>query len=467
MRIIAFGLGLVLLTAAYAAGETAMTEIKQDFSGEAGGLPTGWQAINGAWRVEDGALAVDSLDGEAYINFGDASWQNYEVEASATFLEVRNDSRWLSVRFRAPADGGLPWSQFPVRQAASQGHGTEFAVKRGDGGWSIRCRESAPRDAELGKPMKLRVIVRGSHMQGYLDGDLLIESFLCFERDKGCVGLGVSGCRARFDDFVVRLLPDSPAHAAPTKPKPCDIVGHRGFSSIAPENTVVSAAKAIAVGADGAECDVRACKDGTIILMHDDKVDRTTDGEGPVDSFTAAELAALDAGSWKDAQYAGEPVPTLDALLQKHKGAKCQPVIEIKEEGIAQRVIDAVRAADMADDVAVIAFSDDVVREMRALDPSIPCAWLSAENLKGKSMAERVDWIATRARECNTNMVDLHFGMLSEEIIAGLHKEGIEVWCWTVNEPAVMAVLMRWGIDSITTDRPDTLAKVRKDLTGK
>ena len=78
---------------------------------------------------------------------------------------------------------------------------------------------------------------------------------------------------------------------------------------------------AIAAGADGAECDVNASADGMLVVMHDGKVDRTTDGTGKVTELTLAELKKLDAGSWKDPKFAGEPVPTLDELLQRHKSS--------------------------------------------------------------------------------------------------------------------------------------------------
>ena len=135
-------------------------------------------------------------------------------------------------------------------------------------------------------------------------------------------------------------------------------------------------------------------------------------------------------------------------------------------EGISKRVIEAVRATGMLDQSTVIAFSATVVKEIRALEPRLPCAWLSGEKLKG-SPSQRADWIANKAKQCNTNMVDLNYNMLSAEVLAELKKRGLIVWTWTVNDPVVMEGLMRWGIQSITTDRPDLAAKLSKRVAGR
>ena len=428
-------------------------------------LPRGWRIASGNWRFADGALLVDSIPGEARVTFGEDSWQNYEIKVKATFLKVQNDSRWLAIVFRAARDGSTPWSQFPIRLKTSDHSGSEFAVRKDSKRWDVRTRVRATEDSKIGQPRQLRVVVKGSDVQGYLDGRLLVESPFCMDRDTGCVGLSVSGCIARFEDFNVRRLPDTP-RALRQDPRPCEVVAHRGFSSVAPENTLAAIRKAIEAGASGCEFDVYAAKDGPVVLMHDATVNRTTNGSGKVTELTVAELRRLDAGSWKDRRYASETVPTLQEALQTLKGSGCQAVIEIKMEGISKRVVETVRAAGMLDQATVIAFSATVVKEVRALEPRLPCAWLSGQTLKG-SPTQRAAWIASRARQCNTNIVDLNYNMLSAEVLAELKKRGLIVWTWTVNDPVIMDGLMRWGIQSITTDRPDLAAKLSKRAAGR
>lgn len=428
---------------------------------EEGRLPAGWRPVAGSWRVESGGLLVDALGGDGLITFGDRGWQNYEVEAAVELLEVENDSRWVSLVFRAVPEGTRPWSQFAVRQKSTLRSGVEFAVRLKEG-WSVRQRGSAKADWELGRSRRLRVVVRGTVVHGYLDGRLVIESPFCLERSHGCIGLAASGCRARFDEVVVRRLPES--ELPPLDPRPCEIVGHRGFSGVAPENTLVAIRMAIESGADACEFDVYASKDGTVVLLHDATVDRTTSGKGKVTELTVAELKKLDAGSWKDAAYAGEPVPTLAEALALLKDSGCKAVIEIKMEGIADKVVEAVRTAGMLEQASVIAFSQEVVKDVRRLEPDLPCGWLYGKQLAG-TPEERAAWIAGEAGRCGTRLVDLSYGLLFPEVVAELKRRGLTVWTWTVDDPAVMRALSAWGVESITTNRPDiavqTLPRVK------
>lgn len=450
-------LGLVLAAVLSASAVAAQTAMEERFEGDAGRLPKGWHVVAGRWHVDRGALVVESLGAESRILFGQPDWQNYEIEVTATFTKTDDPSRWLSVVFRAAADGSSPWSHFAVRQDTTLRSAAEFAVRLGKD-WSVRRKAAAGAKPRPGKPRRLRVVVRGTSVRAYVDGELRIESPFCLERDTGCVGLAASGCVARFDDFVVRRLPKSP----PSLKRPlrrCDIVGHRGFSHVAPENTLAAIDLAIDAKADGSEFDVYRCRGGTIVVMHDRTVDRTTNGHGRVTELTLEAIKKLDAGSWKDPKYAGEPVPTLDEALARLKTSSCMAVVEIKMEGISKAVVQAIRKAGMLDQAAVIAFSKNVVSEVRALEPRLPCAWLCSKRLEGTA-AEQAAWIAAQAADCKTTMVDLNFQMLSSDVIEELHRRNITVWTWTVDDPAVMAALSRWGVDSITTNRPDLLAEV-------
>jgi len=238
-------------------------------------------------------------------------------------------------------------------------------------------------------------------------------------------------------------------------------VAHRGFSAVAPENTLAAVRKAIEAGADGCEFDVRASRDGVAVLMHDAKVDRTTNAEGGVGTFTAEELQHLDAGSWKGEAFAGEPVPTLLQVLRAMKGTGCTAVVEVKQDGIAKAVVDAVRGTAMGEATVVISFSDRALEDVHGLDPKIPCALLVGGKMKG-AVAEWAAHLAERAKTCGATLLDLHHEMLSPELIADLNRRGLAVWCWTVNDPDQMKTLAAWGVEAVTTDRPDLMAEPRK-----
>ena len=127
-------------------------------------------------------------------------------------------------------------------------------------------------------------------------------------------------------------------------------------------------------------------------------------------------------------------------------------------EGISKQVVDDVRTLNMVDQVAVIAFSENVVREIRELEPRITCAWLCSKTLAG-TPAEQADWLEARACACRAKLLDLNFNMLFPELIVELKSRGLGVWTWTVNEAVVMRALRQWGVDSITTDRPNLLSR--------
>src|SRR5579859_5877640 len=107
------------------------------------------------------------------------------------------------------------------------------------------------------------------------------------------------------------------------------VIAHRGASAYAPENTEVAFDQGVALGADALETDVRATRDGVLVLLHDANVDRTTSGNGPVAELTWQEVQQLDAGAWKAARYAGQRVPRLDWFLDRY-GAICPLYLEIK-----------------------------------------------------------------------------------------------------------------------------------------
>jgi len=425
-------------------------------------LPEDWDIGSGEWDVDDGALTVDASSELATIFFGDLKQQNYDVSAKIAFESVDNPTRWASIIFRAGPKGKRPWSQVPIRFNTTERNGIEFAV-RTNKGWSVRKKNKAKAECKLGKARTLRVVVQGTTVEAYLDGNRLIRSALCVDRDDGCLGLAAAGCEVAFDDITIKPLPPSKTKFTEMKRKPCAVVAHRGYSGVAPENTLTSARAAIKAGASGSEFDIRTTRDGHIVLMHDLAVNRTTDGKGKIAELPFAKVRKLDAGSWKDKKFAGEKVPTLEETLAVFKGSGCIPVIEIKVKGITKRVVDAVRRADMLDNAAVIAFDGNVIREVRELEPKLHCYWLWSKDLSGTAEQQAAKIIREAAKH-KTNMVDLHYGMLSAEIVEELKRRGMKVWCWTVNDPMVMDALMRWGVEGITTDYPNRTLRLMKEI---
>ena len=239
----------------------------------------------------------------------------------------------------------------------------------------------------------------------------------------------------------------------------CLVIAHRGFSRVAPENTIAAAKKAIEVGIYGSEFDVKQTKDHVPVVIHDGTVDRTTNGTGRVSELSLAEIRALDAGSWKDPQFAGERVPTLDEMLATFKGVKCRPVIEVKGTEITDRVVASIRALNMVEQAVLISSKKETLLAARALEPRLQCGLVMGDKQMPKegSDDEKVAAIVAQARECDVRLVDMDYRVVTAGVVAKLREERLTAWVWTVDEPEAMDNLIAWGIESITTNAPDVL----------
>jgi len=261
--------------------------------------------------------------------------------------------------------------------------------------------------------------------------------------------------------FVAAETNSMPIHKRPN-------VAHRGASHLAPENTLMAYRIAISAGADGGECDVYLSVDGIPFLSHDKSTRRTMGGENrDVTTLRFDELRQLDAGVWKGKQFQGEKVPSLEEYLELLKETTCHPVIEIKMDGIEKPVLDALQKHEMVGVATIIAFSQDVVREIRRLEPNICVAFLYSERLQeGEAPEDAADRLAEflidRSRDLGTNVLDLSYGILSKTLVEKLRAADIHVWTWTVNDTDKMNTLLDWGVESITTDRPELLSEVLK-----
>jgi glycerophosphoryl diester phosphodiesterase len=223
------------------------------------------------------------------------------------------------------------------------------------------------------------------------------------------------------------------------------VVGHRGASGHAPENTLASFALAAEMGADAVECDVHLSADGVPVVIHDDSLERTTSGRGPVTARTLAELKSLDAGR-------GQTIPTLAELL-----AWCRdriPLsIEIKNgpiyhRGLPDRVVDLVREHGMVDRTSVISFDHFAIRRVKELEPRLAVGALFA--------ARPIDGPAI-ARAAMADALLPHWGFATPDFVESAHAAGLAVSVWTVNEEAALRTVVDAGVDAIATDYPDRI----------
>ena len=227
-------------------------------------------------------------------------------------------------------------------------------------------------------------------------------------------------------------------------------IAHRGASAYAPENTLAAFDKALDLGAAHVEFDVHFSADGQVVVIHDDTVDRTTNGSGAVASLTLAQLRLLDAGSWFAAQFTGERIPSLVDLLERYK-SRLHFHIEIKgqAEHLSERTIDLVRSYGWPDSVTITSFQKARLEEARAYAPEIPAGWLARE--VDESLVEQ-------ARRMGLAEICPHADFLDRELVERLHQRGFMVRAWGARDEEAMRRVVEAGADGMTIDFPDRLA---------
>lgn len=231
------------------------------------------------------------------------------------------------------------------------------------------------------------------------------------------------------------------------------VVGHRGNAVRAPENTLVSYREARALGADLGECDVRPTSDGTLVLLHDATLDRTTDGAGPISERTLEQVRALEAGSWKAPEYAGEPIPTLAELLAEQSDGAMPIVVEVKAGG-AEAALADIRAAEAIERCVMFAFDRPTIVQAAALEPGLPCFWLlSALPTDATDLRALVEGAVREG----LSGLSVAWSALTPESVRLAHSRGLSVWTWTANRPEQWGHLAEIGVDAIITDDPGGL----------
>lgn len=231
------------------------------------------------------------------------------------------------------------------------------------------------------------------------------------------------------------------------------VVAHRGYSAVAPENTLAAVTAAARAGADLIEVDVRTGADGTPHVVHDPTVDRTTGGVGAVATHDRDAAGALDAGAWFAPAYAGQRLPTLAAVLAEVARSPAGLLLEVKPRQTAAqvaRIVQEVRAAGLIARTILQSFGEAELRAARRADPELRLALLrraldpepvAAARALGV-MSYNPDWRALEGRP---------------DVVAALRSAGVAVIPYTVDDPAGWAAMAEHGVDGIITNTPGAL----------
>jgi glycerophosphoryl diester phosphodiesterase len=239
--------------------------------------------------------------------------------------------------------------------------------------------------------------------------------------------------------------------------RPPWVIAHRGASGHAPENTFAAFQRAVELGGTFIETDLHVTRDGRFVAIHDDTVERTTNGSGDVCNFTLDELREVDAGMWFDRAFMGERIPTLEEILEFSREHDVVFYLELKYAavwGMDHALVAALQKAQSAPRTIVISFDPATLTPLRRLDPSIMTGLL-VEDAKPDSIQAAID---LGARQLCPRV-----SSVTPELVEKAHRADLQVVTWTANTLADMRAMMAAGVDGIMTDFPDRLRALIED----
>ena len=222
---------------------------------------------------------------------------------------------------------------------------------------------------------------------------------------------------------------------------------HRGYSARYPENTLLAFQKAIAAGAKSIELDIHPSADGQFMVIHDASLERTSNGQGEVAQHSAAELAKLDAGAWKNPAYAGEKIPSLEQALALSLQHNVYYNIEIKSFSEERFDIKALisllyKYAPQNSRHMLSSFNLAALLQVKQCDPDVPLALIGSDGPEMLALAleHQIPWI-----HC-------HYKNVNQDLLMAAHAQGVKIDAWTVNQPELYLHYARMGLDKICTN---------------
>lgn len=233
-----------------------------------------------------------------------------------------------------------------------------------------------------------------------------------------------------------------------------EVVAHRGYSSVFPENTLVSFAGAMDIGADYIELDVQLTKDGQVVIFHDNDLKRITGAEGAVSDYTFEELSALDAGSWFSPSFAGERIPSLKDALELISTSDCKVYLELKDigevAGFEEAVLEVVQQCNMKERCVFASFRYSYLEHFKELDAGLQTLY---NTTSGKT---------TLPEEFLADYYGLYTESVRPDTVNAIHAAGKKAFVWTVNTPAAMQNVQAMDADGIVTNYPGVAKVIRQ-----
>ena len=218
------------------------------------------------------------------------------------------------------------------------------------------------------------------------------------------------------------------------------IISHRGASEYEPENTFSSFNKAVELGAQMIEFDVRMSLDRELVVIHDKKVNRTTDGKGYVKDKTLEELKQLDAGN-------GEEIPTLEEVISEFAG-KTKFVIELKEFDTEEKVLEIIRMYDVIEDVYIVSFYKRILKKIKYIEPDLITGLIKFYPSN----------IYKDCSYCNAEVVAVFRFFITRKLVKKMEEKNLILFSWTVNKKNLGLKMKKLGVRGVVTNKPDLMA---------
>lgn len=228
-------------------------------------------------------------------------------------------------------------------------------------------------------------------------------------------------------------------------------VNHRGYSAVAPENTLPAYILSKKMGFNYAECDVSFTSDGVPMLLHDSTIDRTSNGSGTLSQMTYSQVRQYDFGSWKSSAYAGTVIPTLAEFLDLCKSIMLFPYLELKSNGNytqaqIEQIVDSVHSYGMKGKVSYISFSATYLGYVKDYDDEARLGFLTGA------------WSSSDVTTCqglqttkNEVFYDVNYSVISSTMISAMQAAGIPIEAWTINSSSTILGLDKY-ISGVTSD---------------
>jgi len=250
------------------------------------------------------------------------------------------------------------------------------------------------------------------------------------------------------------------------------IIGHRGASRFAPENTLAAFRLALEVGADGVEFDVRLTRDGVPIIIHDDNLKRTGATPSLVADLSLTELQQIDVGSWfRTEDFASERVPTLEKLFELYGSTNSLLYLEMKpdpgeRERLAQACVEKVNTSSLKERIIVECFDLSAIATLKSLDPSIRTAALFEPGITKPPFVTSGQRLVDQALAVGADEIALHHRFATERVVTTAKNSGLTVVVWTVDEPTWIARAISSGITALITNDPALMVSQREQLAS-